>query len=78
MQNTNLNYPDFKRYNTFPKILKFRSDTMPNDVALRDKDLGIWNETSWKEYNQKVSELAKKVYAYMCMYRSADYCTTSG
>ena len=58
MQNTNLNYPDFKRYNTFPKILKFRSDTMPNDVALRDKDLGIWNETSWKEYNQKVSELA--------------------
>ena len=31
---------------------------MPNDVALRDKDLGIWNETSWKEYNQKVSELA--------------------
>ena len=31
---------------------------MPNDVALRDKDLGIWNETSWKDYNQKVSELA--------------------
>jgi len=31
---------------------------MPSDVALRDKDLGIWNETSWKDYNQKVSELA--------------------
>ncbi len=31
---------------------------MPNEVALRDKDLGIWNETSWKDYNQKVSEIA--------------------
>ncbi len=58
LHKADLNYPDFKKYNTFPKILKFRSITMPNDVALRDKDLGIWNETSWKDYNQKVSELA--------------------
>ena len=58
LHKADLNYPDFKKYNTFPKILKFRSITMPSDVALRDKDLGIWNETSWKDYNQKVSELA--------------------
>ncbi len=56
--NINKFYPDFNKCNTFPKILKFRSDSMPNDVALRDKDLGIWNETSWQEYNKKVSELA--------------------
>ena len=58
MQKVDINYLDFKKYNTFPKILKFRSDNTPNEVALRDKDLGIWNETNWKDYNQKVSELA--------------------
>ena len=58
MHKSSLNYPDFKKYNTFPKILKYRSDITPNDIALRDKDLGIWNETSWKDYNQQVSELA--------------------
>ncbi len=58
MQKVEINYLDFKKYNTFPKILKFRSDNTPNEVALRDKDLGIWNETNWKDYNQKVSELA--------------------
>ena len=58
MQKVDKNYLDFKKYNTFPKILKFRSDNTPNEVALRDKDLGIWNETNWKDYNQKVSELA--------------------
>ena len=31
---------------------------MPNDIALRDKDLGIWNETNWKDYNSIVSKLA--------------------
>ena len=53
-----INNLDFKKHNTFPKILKFRSDNTPNEVALRNKDLGIWNETNWKDYNQKVSELA--------------------
>ena len=47
-------YPDFDKFNTFPKLLKYRSEIMPDEVALRNKDLGIWNETSWKEYNQKV------------------------
>ena len=58
MHKVDINNLDFKKYNTFPKILKFRSDNTPNEVALRDKDLGIWNETNWKDYNQKVSELA--------------------
>ena len=52
------NYLDFNRYNTLPKILKYRSEYMPNEVALRDKDLGIWNETNWNDYNSKVSKLA--------------------
>jgi long-chain acyl-CoA synthetase len=52
------NYPDIKIHNTLPKILRHRSDTMPSTVALRDKDLGIWNEITWKQYNDNVSYLA--------------------
>ena len=52
------NYPDTTIHNTLPKILKHRADSIPNTVALRDKDLGIWNEITWKEYNDNVSYLA--------------------
>ena len=46
-------YPDTKIYNTLPKLLKYRAEIMPDTVALRDKDLGIWNEITWKQYNEK-------------------------
>lgn len=52
------NYPDTKIHNTLPKILRHRSVSMPDTVALRDKDLGIWNEITWKQYNNNVSYLA--------------------
>ena len=51
-------YPDTKIYNTLPKLLRYRAEIMPDTVALRDKDLGIWNEITWKQYNEKVSFLA--------------------
>ncbi len=52
------NYPNTNIHDTLPKILKHRADTIPNTIALRDKDLGIWNEITWKEYNDNVSFLA--------------------
>jgi long-chain acyl-CoA synthetase len=52
------NYPNTKIYNTLPKILRHRAETIPNTVALRDKDLGIWNEITWKHYNDQVSYIA--------------------
>ena len=52
------NYPDTNIHDTLPKILKHRAETIPNTIALRDKDLGIWNEITWKEYNDNVSYLA--------------------
>ena len=58
MKANTFEYPDFDIFNTFPKLLKHRSEIMPNEIALRNKDLGIWNEITWKEYNQIVSELA--------------------
>jgi len=51
-------YPNTKIHNTLPKILRYRSVSMPDTVALRDKDLGIWNEITWKQYNNNVSYLA--------------------
>ena len=36
------NYPDTNIHDTLPKILKHRAESIPNTVALRDKDLGIW------------------------------------
>ena len=52
------NYPNTKIHNTLPKILRHRSVSMPDTVAIRDKDLGIWNEITWKQYNNNVSYLA--------------------
>ncbi len=52
------NYPDTNIFDTLPKILIHRAETIPDTVALRDKDLGIWNEITWKEYNDNVSYLA--------------------
>jgi long-chain acyl-CoA synthetase len=47
-------YPDFDKFNTFPKLLNHRSEIMPDEVALRNKDLGIWNEITWSDYNKIV------------------------
>ena len=52
------NYPNTKIHNTLPKILRHRSVSMPDTVSLLDKDLGIWNEITWKQYNNNVSYLA--------------------
>ena len=51
-------YPNIKTYNTLPKVLRHRANSMPTTIALRDKDLGIWNEITWKEYHDNVSYLA--------------------
>ena len=52
------NYPDIKIHNTLPKVLRYRAEKMPSTIALRDKDLGIWNEITWEGYHEIVSNLA--------------------
>lgn len=44
--------------NTLPALLAKRAKVEPNGVALRQKYLGIWNETSWKSYYTNVELLA--------------------
>ncbi|MBM7072475.1 long-chain fatty acid--CoA ligase [Shewanella sp. 202IG2-18] len=53
---------EHKRYitslNTFPKILRYNAAHWPNDVAMREKEFGIWNEFTWKDYHHRVEWMA--------------------
>lgn len=43
---------------TFPKILNNNAKNWPNDVAMREKELGIWNEFTWQDYQNRVKWLS--------------------
>jgi len=43
---------------TLPKLLSELASKAENEVALRQKHLGIWNEITWGDYFEKVKELA--------------------
>ncbi|MCZ2257361.1 AMP-binding protein [Sporosarcina sp. G11-34] len=43
---------------TLPRLLAERATMKTNEVALRQKDLGIWNEITWGEYYHTVERLA--------------------
>ena len=38
---------------TVPRLFAKRVAELPNKVAIREKDLGIWNEYSWAEYGER-------------------------
>ena len=52
------NYPDIKKYDTFPKLLAFNARHWPNEVAMREKEFGIWNEFTWNDYHTTVKQMA--------------------
>ena len=39
---------------TLPQLLKKRMQVEPNAVAFREKDLGVWNELSWRDVSEQV------------------------
>ena len=43
---------------TLPKLLLHNAANWPNDVAMREKDLGIWGEYSWTQYRDQVRLIA--------------------
>jgi long-chain acyl-CoA synthetase len=51
-------YPDPAVFDTLPKLLKHNAETHGSEVALRQKDFGIWHETTWGEYGDKVKHIA--------------------
>ena len=48
---------------TLPKALVRIAGVQPERVAMRHKDLGIWNDISWSEYLEKVREVALGLHA---------------
>ncbi len=51
-------YPDITRHNTFPKLLAHNAHHWPDAVALREKEFGVWNEFTWRDYQQAVERFA--------------------
>jgi long-chain acyl-CoA synthetase len=51
---TQLKAFDMGDLDTFPKILNHNAKLYPNDIAMREKELGIWNEFTWGDYKNRV------------------------
>ena len=47
---------------TFPKLLAHNAQTRPHDIALREKDFGIWQAFTWAEYQDWVEKRALGLY----------------
>jgi long-chain acyl-CoA synthetase len=43
---------------TIPKLLEINAGRYGDQVALREKDLGIWQRISWRQYLEEVRDLA--------------------
>ncbi|MBF0391115.1 MAG: long-chain fatty acid--CoA ligase [Alphaproteobacteria bacterium] len=56
-------YGDVARYDTFPKLLAHNAANWPTEVAMREKEFGIWNEFTWADYQREVREMALGLHA---------------
>ncbi|WP_027579890.1 long-chain fatty acid--CoA ligase [Bradyrhizobium sp. Ai1a-2] len=43
---------------TFPKMLRLNAREHGREIALREKDLGLWREFTWDDYQARVREFA--------------------
>lgn len=55
---TGMVLPDVEAHDTFPKMLIHNARTWPDEVAVREKDYGIWNAYSWADSAAKVRSIA--------------------
>jgi len=51
-------FADIQRYNTFPKLLDYNAANWPAEIALREKEFGIWNAYTWADYQRMVKFFA--------------------
>src|SRR5699024_4418910 len=58
MMSISANYPDVAQHDTFPKLLAYNAANWPNEVAMREKEFGIWNEFTWRDYEHAVENFA--------------------
>ena len=50
--------PRLDELDTFPKLLLHNAASWPDAVAMREKDLGVWQATTWRQYLERVREIA--------------------
>ena len=50
--------PDTTALDTLPKLLAHNAANWPDDIALREKDYGIWNTITWADYNARTRAFA--------------------
>ncbi|HLG83235.1 MAG TPA: long-chain fatty acid--CoA ligase [Bradyrhizobium sp.] len=43
---------------TYPKLLRLNAREHPNEIALREKDLGLWRLFTWNDYQRRVHDFA--------------------
>jgi long-chain acyl-CoA synthetase len=42
-------------HDTLPKLLRYNSRQHGSDIALREKELGLWQTQTWKDYEERAS-----------------------
>ncbi|GGI81242.1 AMP-dependent synthetase [Shewanella hanedai] len=52
--NSSANLFDMGEMDTFPKILRHNAAHWGADIAMREKEFGIWSEFSWQDYHNRV------------------------
>ena len=55
--------PDTAVLDTLPKLLAHNAAHWPDEIALREKDYGIWNTISWADYNARTRAFACAMHA---------------
>src|SRR3954451_23668420 len=43
---------------TFPKLLRLNAREHGREIALREKDLGLWRVFTWNDYQRRVHDFA--------------------
>jgi len=51
-------YGDVVVNDTLPKLLMHNAERWPTEVAMREKEFGVWNEFTWTDYRDRVREIA--------------------
>ncbi|HGF5106970.1 TPA: long-chain fatty acid--CoA ligase [Vibrio parahaemolyticus] len=51
-------WADITSLDTFPKVLQHNAKHWPEQVAMREKEFGIWREFTWQDYGNRVKWMA--------------------
>jgi len=50
--------PDLAQHDTLPKLLRWRAQNRGDQVALREKEFGVWQEYNWQDYHNRTRQFA--------------------